>query len=148
MGAPAEPLAWRVPPWQPAGLFVLAAAASAAIRYAPVGAVGGAVLAVLGAVAFAAGVLDLRMLLAVTVDGVFVRRLLATRYVPWPQVADVRLVDLRQGASTVRVVLVDGTALDAPAALLQPAVPRSTARVRGDVQEVVRRINEFRSTLR
>jgi hypothetical protein len=68
------------------------------------------------------------MYLVVDDEGIEVRYLLRPAWLPWPEIARVEVVSGVRGSDTVRVVRHDGTYVDVPPSLLQPAVPTSKPR--------------------
>ena len=137
---PLAPLVWRFPPAVPAVGFLVASACAAGNLYGhPSGQVRVATI-VVGAVAVVLAVAALRMALVVDDDGIAVRYLGRARWVPWSDVKQVGLADVR-GNETVRVVRMDDTQVDVPPSLLQPvrptSKPKASARLRGIVREIV-----------
>jgi PH (Pleckstrin Homology) domain-containing protein len=120
---PELPVVWRVPPWQPAALNVVAAVLLAVLLYASpsaaavVGLGAGAVIAVTGAV------LAMRYLVVADEDGVVVRRALSRHVIPWTQLASVEAVVTHGVTMTVRLTSTDKTIVDVPPTLVQPTLP-------------------------
>lgn len=144
VGGPAldteQPLAWRVPPYQPALLMLVVCAVAALNIYGHPSQTVRAVTVALGALACALAVLALRMYLRVDADGVVVRYLLHPSWLAWSQIARVEIVPDVRGSETVRFVAVDGSYVDVPPSLLQPAKPtskpRASARLNGILHQI------------
>jgi hypothetical protein len=144
VGGPAldtdQPLSWRVPPYQPALLMLVVCAVAALNIYGHPSQTVRAVTITLGALAAALAVLALRMYLRVDSDGVVVRYLLSPSWLAWSQIARVEIVPDVRGSETVRFVAVDGSHVDVPPSLLQPAKPtskpRASARLNGILNQI------------
>ena len=123
-----QPLSWRVPPYQPALLILLVCGAAALNIYGHPSQTTRAVTLTLGVLAGALAVAALRMYLHVDSEGVLVRYLRRPAWLPWSEVARVEVVGDVRGSDTVRVVRHDGSYVDVPPSLLQPATPTSKPR--------------------
>lgn len=138
-----EPLTWRIPPWQPALLFLLAAACAAANLYAdpsvPVRLLTIAV-AVLAAVA---GVLATRMYFVVDEEGIGVRRLLRERSVEWDEFDHVDVVHRAFDSVTLRIICRDGRYLDVPQSLVMPSRPTGKVKVNAQLGDLARRVTAY-----
>jgi hypothetical protein len=118
-----EPLIRRIPPWQPAALFLVTSACAAVTLYGHPS-FGPRLLAVaLGIGALISAVAAVRMYLVVDSDGIWTRQVVTPHFVPWAEVRDVEVVTLKHGNSTVRIMRSDGSFLDVPPSLLQPTLP-------------------------
>lgn len=82
----------------------------------------------LGALALGMAVLALRMYLRADADGAVVRYLLRPVWLPWSEVARVEVVPDVRGSHSVRFVRKDGSFVDVPPSLLQPAKPMAKPR--------------------
>jgi hypothetical protein len=135
-----QPLSWRVPPYQPAMLMLVVCAVAALNIYGHPSQTVQAVTLVLGGLALGLAVLALRMYLRVDSDGVVVRYLLHPSWLPWSDIARVEIVPEVRGSETVRFVAVDGSYVDVPPSLLQPATPtskpRASARLNGILHQI------------
>jgi hypothetical protein len=104
-----------------------------------------AVTLVLGAAALGLAVLALRMYLRVDSDGVVVRYLLQPAWLAWPEIARVEVVSDVRGSDTVRLVRQDGTYVDVPPSLLQPARPTSKPRALARLNSIGNQIEARRA---
>ena len=134
------PLIWRVPPYQPAVLLLLVCASAALNIYGHPAATVRIVTLALGIIAFGFAVVALRMHLIADDDGVAVRYLRREAWLPWPTVAEIEVVHGVRGASTMRVTRADGTFVDVPPSLLQPAKPTSKRTAEAQLENVVRQV--------
>jgi hypothetical protein len=138
-----QPQSWRVPPYQPALLMLVVCAVAAWNIYGHPSETARALTLALGAAVLAAAVLALRMYLAVDADGVVVRYLRRPVWLPWSQIARVEVAPGVRGSDTVRLVRHDGSYVDVPPSLLQPATPtskpRALARLNGIANQIERR---------
>ncbi len=140
------PQEWRIPPWQPAALLLAVSALAALDIY---GRPSTAVVVATGflALVFLVGaVLATRYLLVADQTGIWVRNVLGEKVVPWYDLRDVDVIDSRRGASTVRIYRLDGTFVDVPPALLQPALPTKIEKARATVHRVGARLEEIAAT--
>jgi hypothetical protein len=148
VGGPArsadQPLSWRVPPYQPALLMLLVCAAAALNIYGDPSETVRALTLVLGALALALAVLALRMYLGVDSDGVVVRYLARPVWLEWSEIARVEVVSGVRGSDTVRFVRHDGTYVDVPPSLLQPATPMSKPRAAARLNNIGNQIEAWR----
>ena len=94
---------------------------------------------VVGVVAFVLAIVALRMALVVDDDGIAVRYLGRVRWVPWSDVKQIGLADVR-GNETVRVIRTDDTQIDVPPSLLQPVRPTSKRKASSRLSGIVRQI--------
>lgn len=143
-GARGPVLLWRIPAYQPAiGMLVLCAAAALNIYAHP----SQTVRIVSLAIGLGCGVLavaGLRMQLLADDDGVAVRQLIGQAWLPWSVLADIEVVPEVRGAATIRFTRVDGSYVDVPPSLLQPAKPTGRARALGQLEHTARRLRERR----
>ncbi len=123
-----QPLSWRVPPYQPALLMLLVCGCAALNIYAHPSQTVRVVTLALAALALGLAALALRMYLGVDSDGVVVRYLLRPVWVGWADLARIEVVSQVRGADTIRFVRQDGSYVDVPPSLLQPAKPTSKPR--------------------
>ncbi|MGI8666123.1 MAG: PH domain-containing protein [Jatrophihabitans sp.] len=145
---PAPPLVWRIPPYQPAVLMlVLCAAAALNIYGHPSGTVR-IVTLVLGLLCGALAVVALRLQLVADDDGVAVRQIIGQAWLPWSELAELEIVPDVRGAPTVRLNRVDGSYVDVPPSLLQPAKPTGKQRALGQLDHVVRQLRARRPSAR
>jgi hypothetical protein len=120
---PSLPRAWRIPPWQPAALILLGTVLIALDLYAHISTAAKATAALIALAALVAAGCAARFLLVADDDGIWVRRLFGERLVEWSEVAKVETVVLHRNAMTVRITRIDGSHLDVPPSLVQPALP-------------------------
>lgn len=123
-----EPLYWRVPPYQPALLMLVVCGSAALNIYGHPSQTVRVVTLALGVLALGLAAAALRMYLQVDAEGVLVRYLLRPSWLPWSEIARVEVVSGVRGADTLRVVRHDGSYVDVPPSLLQPARPTSKPR--------------------
>lgn len=142
-GSTRDPLAWRIPPWQPALLFVVAAGCAAANIYAHPPVPVRVLAIVVGCLALAMAVAAIRMYFVVDDDGVGVRRLWRERSLDWDDIAEVAVIEGRYDKMTVRVRSRDGRYLDVPQSLLMPSKPSGKARVRARLGDVARQVQRY-----
>ncbi len=114
---------WRIPPAQTAILFlVVTACAALNIYWRPSGPVRiFTILLALAALAWA--IVGMRMYLVVDDEGVAIRFVGRESWLPWPEIAGIDVVSGVRGAHTIRFTRTDGTHVDVPPSLLQPAKP-------------------------
>lgn len=120
---PELPVVWRVPPWQPAALNVVAAVLLAVLLYASPSAAAVVGLGVGALAAVTGAVLAMRYLLVADEEGVVVRRALSTHAIPWTHLASVEAIVTRGVTMTVRLTATDKTIVDVPPTLVQPTLP-------------------------
>ena len=135
-GTPVLPCEWRIPPWQPAALFLAVSALLALDIYGHPSLRVLIVTGFLAVVFLCLAVPAARYLLVADEDGVWVRGLLSERGMRWRELRDIDLVDGRRGAGTMRIYRVDGTFLDVPPSLLLPTLPTKIERARGVIRGV------------
>jgi hypothetical protein len=135
-GSPALPREWRIPPWQPAALFLAVSALAAYDIY------GSPSLSTVVATAFLAvvfavlGAVAARYLLVADEDGLWVRGIRGEQHVAWPDFKEVEVVPGRRGSTTIRIVRVDGSWVDVPPSLLLPTLPMKIANARAVMYDV------------
>jgi hypothetical protein len=139
------PLSWRVPPYQPALLMLVVCAVAALNIYGHPSETVRAVTLVLGGAVLMAAVLALRMYLGVDAEGVVVRFLLHPVWLPWSEIARVEVVAAVRGSDTVRLVRQDGSYVDVPPSLLQPARPTSKPRALAQLNSVANQLEARRA---
>ncbi|HST48368.1 PH domain-containing protein [Jatrophihabitans sp.] len=138
------PLSVRVPPYQPALLMLVVCAAAALVLYGHPSDTVRYLALTAGAVALLLAVFALRMYLIADDEGIEVRYLWKPAWLPWSQVARVEVVSGVRGSDTVRVVRHDGSYVDVPPSLLQPAVPTSKPRALARLHSVGNQIEARR----
>ncbi len=95
----------------------------------------------LGLVCLGSAVSWLRMFLVADGEGVGVRHLRSEVWTPWPDIDRVEVVSHVRGANTIRITRRNGTFVDVPPSLLQPALPTSKPRARARLDGIAREIN-------
>lgn len=138
------PLSVRVPPYQPALLMLVVCAAAALVLYGHPSDTVRYLALMAGATALILAVFALRMYLVVDGEGIEVRYLWQPAWLPWPEVARVEVVSGVRGSDTVRVVRHDGSYVDLPPSLLQPAVPTSKPRALARLRSIGNQIEARR----
>jgi hypothetical protein len=78
-------------------------------------------------------------------EGVAVRYVGRETWLPWSEVQRVETVSSVRGSQTVRFVRRDGTAVNVPPSLLQPAAPTSRPRALAFLNGVVQQLEDRRS---
>src|SRR6478735_318509 len=102
---PELPLVWRIPPWQPAALILLATVLFAFDLYGDLG-LGALVMTLaIAAAALVGAVFAIRLSLVADDDGIWVRRFFRERLVAWSEVADVRATLVSRNTMTIRISL-------------------------------------------
>ncbi len=117
------PLVWRIPPWQPAGLILLATVLLALDLYGDLGLGALLMTAVIAGAALLGAVFAIRLSLVADDDGIWVRRFFRERLVAWSEVAEVRATLVSRNTMTIRISLRQGGHVDVPPALLLPTLP-------------------------
>lgn len=137
------PQVWRIPPWQPAALILVA---TALLGYDIYGSpsVGALIMTIVIAVAaLVSAYLAVRFVLVADDDGIWVRSALAQHVVEWADIVDIEVTHLRRTTSTVRITRANGTFVDVPPSLLQPTLPTGARKALAVVSTVARRLNEL-----
>lgn len=142
-GRPPAPLTWRIPAWQPALLFLVAAVCAAANAYAQPSVAVRAVTIAVGVLALAMGIGAVRMYLVVDHEGVGVRRLGRERSLDWADIADVAVIERGFDTLTLRITSRDGRYMDVPQSLLMPSRPTGKTRVRAQLGDIARRVEAY-----
>jgi len=142
-GVSRAPLTWRIPPWQPALLFLIAAGCAAANAYVHVSVVVRIVTIVVGVAALAMGIAAARMYLVVDDEGIGVRRLWRERSLDWDDISRVSVVERGFDTLTLRIVSRDGRYLDVPQSLVMPSRPTGKSRVRAQLGDIARQIQAY-----
>ena len=142
---------WRIPPaWPAATLLVVTAFAALNIYGHPTTTT--RVLTIgLGLVALVTAVTWLRLCLAVDHEGIAVRHLRNESWTPWAEIERVEVVTgtkVLAGASTantIRVVRNDGSYIDVPPSLVQPAKPTNKRSAFARLGRIATEIEAFRT---
>ena len=142
-GVSRAPLTWRIPPWQPALLFLIAAGCAAANAYVHVSVVIRIVTIVVGVAALATGIAAARMYLVVDDEGIGVRRLWRERSLDWDDISRVSVVERGFDTLTLRIISRDGRYVDVPQSLVMPSRPTGKSRVRAQLGDIARQIQAY-----
>lgn len=134
------PLTWRIPPWQPALLFLLAAACAAVNFYTHPSLPVRLLTIAVAVIAAVMGVAAVRMYLVVDEEGIGVRRLLRERSVDWDEFDSVVVVHRALDAVTLRITCRDGRYLDVPQSLVMPTRPTGKVRVNAQLGDLARQV--------
>jgi hypothetical protein len=132
---PTLPREWRIPPWQPAALFLAVSGLAAYDLYGSPSLTTVIVTVFLALVFAALGILAARYLLVADEDGVWVRSLTGERHVSWPDLKSVDVVAGRRGSTTVRIVRANGSFVDVPPSLLLPTLPTKIDKARAVIYD-------------
>ena len=127
------PLVWRIPPWQPAVLILLATVLLGLVSYGHFSLGPEQMMGLIAAAALVCAGFALRLLLVADDDGIWVRRVLREQLVEWRDVASVEMTALRGSTVTVRITRANGSHVDVPPSLLLPTLPTSIRKVRSVV---------------
>jgi hypothetical protein len=137
------PMTWRVPPWQPALLFLLAAACAAANLYAHPSVPVRLLTIVVAVVATVMGTFAARMYFVVDEEGIGVRRLLREHSVEWDEFDNAAVVQRGFDSVTLRITCRDGRHLDVPQSLLMPTRPTGKVRVHAQLGDLAKRVTAY-----
>jgi hypothetical protein len=137
------PLTWRIPAWQPALLFLIAAGCAAVNAYTHAPVLVRVVTIAVGVVALAMGIAAVRMYFVVDDEGVGVRRLWRERSLDWDDISRVSVVERGFDTLTLRIISSDGRYLDVPQSLLMPSRPTGKTQVRAQLGDVARQIEAY-----
>jgi len=138
------PLIYRIGPGQTAALIVVAVACLVpALYFHPSSAVRGVLVVIaLGALVLAA--ITRWMYLVVDDEGAAVRYLGRERWLPWPEIARIEVVAGVRGSETIRFTRPDGTSVDVPPSLVQPARPMAKPAAHRRLEDIRREIESRR----
>jgi hypothetical protein len=142
-GPPDLPLVWRIPPWQPACLILLATVLLGLDLY---GDLSLGPLVMTGAIALAAlvgAVFAGRLLLIADEDGIWVRRLFRERVVPWRDVDSVQATLVTRNTMTIRIFRKQGGYVDVPPSLLLPTLPTKVRNAQSRVHKVALQLSRL-----
>jgi hypothetical protein len=130
----------RIPPWQPALLFLLAAGCAALTLYGHPSAALRAVTIGVAVLAVICAVIAMRLYLVVDEQGIGIGRLFAETSIDWSDVSDVTVTRGRFGKISLLVVRRDSSVVTVPASLVLPTRPTSTPRVLAQLRDLARQI--------
>jgi hypothetical protein len=137
------PLVWRIPPWQPAGLILLATILLAIDLYGDLS-VGALIMtAAIAAAALVVAAFAIRLALVADDYGIWVRRLFKVRIVPWRDVASVGATPVSRNNLTVRIGLREGGFVDVPPSLLLPTLPTKVRNAQTNVHLVALKLSRL-----
>lgn len=138
------PVVWRLPPWQPAVLFLITAGFAAWSIYSSSSAGVRAVTIALGLAFLLAAVAAARMYLVADDEGIGVRRYAGETSVPWERITGIAVTRLRGGSMTLELQCREDTAVHVPPSLVLPARPTSIARTEQLLSARARELTERR----
>jgi hypothetical protein len=136
----ALPQIWRIPAWQPAALILVATGLIALVMYGHFAIGPGLMMGVIAAAALVGAGVAMRFLLVADDDGIWVRRLFSEQLVEWHEVSSIETVHLHANTPTLRIARTNGTHVDVPPTLLQPALPTGIRKARALVGTVGRQL--------
>jgi hypothetical protein len=136
----ALPQIWRVPPWQPAALILVATVLLALVMYGDLAISPALLLGALAAVALVGAGLAVRFVLVADDEGIWVRRVFSVQLVEWNDLSTIETVHVHANTPTLRITRVSGLYVDVPPTLLQPALPTRIRKARAGVGVVGQRL--------
>jgi hypothetical protein len=134
---------WRIPPWQPAALILLATVLIALDIYGHLSLGALLMAAFIAFAALVAAGCAARYLLVADEDGIWVRRIFGEQLIEWGDVAKIEMTIIHHNSMTVRITRADATHLDVPPSLLQPSVPTKMRKVRASIDAVATQLAEI-----
>lgn len=137
------PHVWRIPPWQPAALIVLATVLIAVDMYGRPSPGPMLMAGFVAAAALVAATFAIRYLLVTDADGIWVRRLFTQELVEWHDVAQIEMTTAHRNGMTVRITRGSGTHVDVPPSLLLPTLPMNMRKVRSIVHGTAMYLSEI-----
>jgi hypothetical protein len=139
---PSLPLVWRIPPWQPAGLILLAAVLLALVLYGHFSAGPLLFMAVVAVAALVSAFYAARLLFVADDDGLWIRRAFSPQQlIEWRDVSTIEMEHVRGTTVTVRITRRNGSFADVPPSLLLPSLPTGVKKVRSRVHTVAMQLN-------
>lgn len=142
------PQEWRIPPWQPAVLVLVATGLLALDLNAHLSAGALVMTGIIAAASLLGAVVALRYLLVADEDGIWVRHLVRTDLVEWSDVKDVEMAVGRRNATTIRISRWAGGHVDVPPSLLLPTLPTKMAKVRSIMHGTATHLKELAAARR
>jgi hypothetical protein len=133
------PIVYKVPEWQTATLFVLAAVLLFLALYVNLGLFVRILAGMLSLILIVAGIVAVRSYLVADDQGIGTRGLLSEQSVHWDDLDNIRVVG-HHGALTLRIVRSDRTEFDVRPALVLPLKPISTQKARVRLEEMAREL--------
>ena len=133
------PIVYKIPEWQTATLFVLAAVFLFLALYVDLGVAVRILAGMMSLLLIVGGVVALRSYLVADDDGIGARGVLSERSVHWEDLDNIRVVG-HHGALTLRIVRSDGTEFDVRPALVLPLKPISVHKARVRLEEMAREL--------
>lgn len=143
-----KPLVWRIPPWQPAALFLITSVCAALNLYFHPSVNVRIATIFVGLAALISAIASIRMYFVVDEDGIWVRRINNPRFVPWDDVRDIEITRLKQGNATLRVVRGDHSIIDIPPSLVAPTLPTRNTRALAALGNIQREVESRRQAYR
>ena len=139
---PSLPLVWRIPPWQPAGLILLAAVLLALVLYGHHSPGPLLLMAVIALAALVSAWYAARLLLVADEDGLWIRRAFsAPQLTEWRDVSRIEMEQVHGNTVTVRITRQNGSFADVPPSLLLPTLPTGIRKQRARVHSVAVQLN-------
>jgi hypothetical protein len=133
------PIVYKVPEWQTATLFTLAAVSLFLALHVNLGIAVRIMCGMLSVIVIAAGVVAVRSYLVADDEGIGARGVLFEQSVHWADLDRVRVVG-HHGALTLCITRLDGTRFDVRPALVLPLKPMSTQKTRHRLEEMAREL--------
>ena len=137
------PLVWRIPPWQPAGLIMLATILFALDLYADLSLGPLIMTAAIAVAALVAAAFAIRLALVADDDGIWVRRLFKVQVVPWRDVGAVQATLVSRNTMTIRISRREGGFVDVPPSLLLPTLPTKVPHAQTKVHNLALRLSRL-----
>ena len=135
------PIVYKVPEWQTATLFTLAAILLFLGLYVNLGTAVRLLCGILSAILIGGGVVTLRSYLVADDEGIGARGVLSEQSVHWADLDNIRVVG-HHGALTLRIVRSDGTQFDVRPALVLPLKPMSVHKARVRLEQIARELRQ------
>ncbi|HEX3335305.1 MAG TPA: hypothetical protein VHS54_02520 [Jatrophihabitans sp.] len=140
------PQVWRIPPWQPAVLFLLTTVLAAVDIYGHPSAVPMFAAALVAVAALVAAVCALRYLMVADDDGIWIRKVFTVSLIEWPDVARAEMTTAHRTGVTVRIIRHDDSYVDVPPSLVLPTLPTTQPNARSMIHSVAMRLNAIAAT--
>ena len=135
------PIVYKIPEWQTATLFVLAAVLLFLALYVNLGLFVRILAGMLSAILIVAGVVAVRSYLVADDEGIGTRGLLSEQAVHWDDLDSIRVVG-HHGALTLRITRSDRTNFDVRPSLVLPLKPISTQKARVRLEAMARELRQ------
>jgi hypothetical protein len=136
-----RPLVLKIPEWQTATLFVVAAFSLFLAIYLPIGAFPKLLAGAAGFFLALGGLTAARAYLVADDEGIGTRSLLRERSITWDDLDDIKVVS-HHGALTLRIVRHDKSGFDVRPALVLPLRPATTPTTAARLEELARKLKQ------